>query len=388
MTPAADSVDTREAVPATGIPVRRVDFTRPRVCLLGLPFDPIDLAQAVERIREAAFAGRRCWVSTPNLNFAIAARTDAAFRDSVLRSDLSLADGMPLVWVARLLGLPLRERVAGSDLFEALLAHPSPPLKVYLFGGPPGVAARACERINARAGGVRCVGFDEAGHGSIDSMSDAAVIEGINRSGAHFVFVAVGAHKGQAWLARNAPRLTAPVLCYLGAVMNFSAGTVRRAPPWARRTGLEWAWRIKEEPALWKRYARDGLQFARLVATAVVPAAWAARSQRRRARGAVSPVKIEHAGAGTVLRPAAAASDAAASALRAALADCVDADARVTVDLSGVEAVGNGCAAALLVASGWFGERVGFAVTGAGPAARADLRRLLCDELLRGQGLD
>jgi len=380
MTPGVDSPFATAALPSS-LPERRVDFTRPRVCLMGLPFDPIGLADAVDRIREAAFAGRRCWVATPNLNFAIAARSDAAFRDSVLSSDLSLIDGMPLVWIARLLGLPVRERVAGSDLFEALQAHAGPPLAVYLFGGPPGVAARACERINARGGGTRCVGFDAAGYGGVESMSDGALIDRINGSGAHFVIVALGAQKGQAWIARNAARLVPPVLCHLGAVMNFSAGTVRRPPRWAQRSGLEWAWRIKEEPALWKRYWRDGAQAVRFVATRVVPAAHAARAQRRAVGGETPAVAIARSAAGTILRPAVGAGDGAAIALRGALAECVD-DRRVTVDLSGLAAVGNGFAAALLVAQGWFGARGDFAVSGAGPAARADLRRLMCDALL------
>ena len=271
MASAAEPVFAGE--PATGaVPTRQVDFTQPRVCVLGLPFDPISLAEAVERVRADAFAGRRCWIATPNLNFAIAARSDAAFRQSVLRSDLSLVDGMPLVWMSRALGAPLPQRVAGSDLFLGLQAHPGPPLKVYVFGGPPGVAARAAERINANGGGVRCVGFDEAGYGGVEAMSDPALIERINRSGAHFIFGAVGAQKGQAWFAHNAARLVPPVFCHLGAVVNFSAGTVSRAPPWARRSGFEWAYRIKEEPALWKRYFRDGLSAAGLVAERVLPA--------------------------------------------------------------------------------------------------------------------
>jgi hypothetical protein len=89
--------------------------------------------------------------------------------------------------------------------------------------------------------------------------------------------------------------------------------------------------------------------------------------------------------AGTVLRPAVAAGAAAAAALRSAFADCVADPDRVSVDLSGVDGVGNEFAATLLVAEGWFGARGGFAVTGAGAAARADLRRLLCDELLSGR---
>ena len=381
MVPAADPVRAHAPAPAA-VPAREIDFTRPRVCLLGLPFDPIGLAETVERVRADAFAGRRCWIATPNLNFAIAARSDAAFRRSVLQSDLSLVDGMPLVWMARALGLPVPERVAGSDLFEALQAHPGPPLNFYLFGGPPGVAARAAERINARGGGVRCVGFDEAGYGGVEAMSDAALIERINRSGAHFVSAALGAQKGQAWFARNVDRLAPPVLCHLGAVMNFAAGTVGRAPPWARRSGLEWVFRIKEEPALWKRYARDGLRAGRLLATRVVPAGLAARTQRAAAAAHVPAVAVERSVAGTVLRPQGAAGVAAAAALRGALAACAADAGRVGVDLSAVAAVGNEFAASLLVADGWFGARGGFTVTGAGARTRADLRRLLCDELL------
>ena len=82
MAPAADPVRLREPPAQAAVPMREIDFIRPRVCLLGLPFDPVSLPEAVERVRADAFAGRRCWIATPNLNFAIAARSDAAFRQS------------------------------------------------------------------------------------------------------------------------------------------------------------------------------------------------------------------------------------------------------------------------------------------------------------------
>lgn len=252
-----------------------VDFQRPVHALLGLAVDACDLAGAVATVRRAAFEGRPCMVSTPNLNFLVQAQGDAAFRDSVLGSELSLADGMPLVWVARLLGVPLPGRVAGADLFEALARHEGPPVKVFLFGGPEGAAQAACERVNARAGGLRCVGFDPAGFGTVEEMSGAERIVRINASGAHFVIASLGARKGQAWLLRNRTRLAAPVLCHLGAVVNFAAGRVQRAPRALQRSGLEWLWRIVQEPALWRRYAGDALAFASLLATRVVPLALA-----------------------------------------------------------------------------------------------------------------
>lgn len=257
-----------------------VDLDRKVYCLLGLPFDAVDMAAAVARVRSATVGGKPCFLSTPNLNFLIACRDDAEFRDSVINSDLSIADGMPLVWIARLLDLPIRRRVAGSSLFEELQQDAEGPLSVFFFGGAPGVAERACERLNAESRGLCCVGYECPGFGSVDDMSSAETIDRINSSGADFVVVALGARKGQAWIESNRHRLAAPVVSHLGAVINFVAGSVSRSPAWMQRRGLEWLWRIREEPGLWRRYARDGLGLLRLLATRVLPHAWFLRRQR------------------------------------------------------------------------------------------------------------
>lgn len=248
-------------------------FSREVHCLLGLPFDAVDMAGALARVREAAASRRRVFLSTPNLNFVVGARADRAFRNSVLHSDLSIADGMPLVWVARLLGAPIRERVAGAGLFERLGEPGAAPLKVYLFGGAEGVGEAACQRLNSRGGGLACTGFDAPGFGSLEELSAEDCVARINASGADFLVVALGAKKGQAWIERNRDRLAVPVVSHLGAVLNFAAGTVRRAPPWMQSAGLEWAWRIREERQLWRRYLGDGLAFLGLLATRVAPLA-------------------------------------------------------------------------------------------------------------------
>ena len=247
------------------------DFNRDVHCLLGLPFDAVDMAGAVARVRGAITSRRPCFLSTPNLNFAVTALADPAFRDSVLHSDLSLADGMPLVWVARLLGIPLAERVAGASLFERLHSSTGTPIKVFFFGGPDGVAELACARLGAHSAGMQCVGFEAPGFGSVESMSGDDCIARINASGADFLVVSLGARKGQAWIEHNLHRLRVPVVSHLGAVVNFVAGTVRRAPPWMGRLGLEWLWRIREEPALWRRYGHDGMALLCLIATRVFP---------------------------------------------------------------------------------------------------------------------
>jgi N-acetylglucosaminyldiphosphoundecaprenol N-acetyl-beta-D-mannosaminyltransferase len=250
------------------------DFSREIHCLLGLPFDAVSMEGAVQRIRTAAANRSPCFLSTPNLNFLVAAQSDIAFRNSVINSNLSIADGMPLVWIARLLGIPIRERVAGSALFDSLRNESGKPLSVFFFGGPDGAAESACRRLNTEGKGLACAGFESPGFGSIDEMSDETIIQRINASNADFLVVSLGAKKGQAWIERNRHRVTVPVISHLGAVVNFVAGTVIRAPVWMQNTGLEWLWRIKEDPALWRRYFWDGLALLKLLAGRVLPYAW------------------------------------------------------------------------------------------------------------------
>lgn len=245
-----------------------------RTVIGGLPFDVLDTSEAVNRVCTAIQQQERLFVSTPNLNFLVMAQEDEAFRQSVLASGLSLADGMPVVWLSRLQGTPLPERVAGSTVFEQLRAGAGQsiigrPIKVYFFGGPPGVAEKASAMLNAehgRAGGHMVgVGAFCPGFGSVADMSTPEVIAAINASGADFLVVALGAKKGQAWIMHNLSQLTVPVVSHLGAVVNFVAGTVERAPLKWQRSGLEWLWRIRQEPALFKRYWSDGIAFIWLI---------------------------------------------------------------------------------------------------------------------------
>ena len=262
------------------MPIRPVpDLFRPAHDILGLPFDVVGLEGAVATVLRSVASRTPLFISTPNLNFLIATQSDAEFRASVRESDLSLADGMPVVWLARLLGVPIRKRVAGSDLFEALREQDLQTVRVFFFGGPEGAARQAGEQLNAlaaaqraagRTPGLVCVGHESPGFGSLDEMSTPELIGRINASQADFVIVALGARKGQAWIQRNRGQLDAPVISHLGAVVNMAAGTIARAPRWMQRTGLEWVWRIKEEPLLWKRYAFDGLALARLLLTQVL----------------------------------------------------------------------------------------------------------------------
>jgi N-acetylglucosaminyldiphosphoundecaprenol N-acetyl-beta-D-mannosaminyltransferase len=253
--------------------IRSDDLRREVYCVLGLPIDAIEMTGVVSSIEFAASRRAPFLLSTPNLNFLVRARSDPEFRDSVLLSDLCPPDGMPLIWIARLMGLPVKSRVAGSDIFDALMSrrHPGRQLKVYLFGGADGVAAQASRAINDEHVGLRCVGAVSPGYGNVDELSKDEIIDHVNASNADFLMASLGALKGQLWLHRNRRRLSVPVRAHLGAVMNFQAQTIRRAPVWLRKFGFEWLWRIREEPQLWRRYLDDGLALIRLLATHTLP---------------------------------------------------------------------------------------------------------------------
>ncbi len=241
--------------------------------LMGLPFDGATELQCVEYLARAIDNDQRVFFTTPNLNFLISSQSDQAFKQSVLDSGYVVADGMPLIWIARLLGIPLPERVPGSGVFE-ILRHRganSGPIKVFFMGGPEGVAAKACDVLNNDDTAMQGVGFHYPGFGSVADMSGQELIDEINASGADFVLVALGAKKGQAWIEANYHRINAPIISHLGAVVNFVAGSVARAPLWMQKSGLEWLWRIYEEHSLLKRYWLDGLALIKLFFNDVLP---------------------------------------------------------------------------------------------------------------------
>lgn len=337
---------------------RELDLGRDVHALLGIVFDRIDLDGAAARIRQCIASGRRCFLSTPNVNFVAAATHDSRFRGSVLRSDLSLADGFPIVRIGRAMGVDFPGRVAGADLFEHLQSAgrsaQRPPIKLFLFGGPPGVGAQAAARLNAQAGGFECVGHDEGGFGDIEAMSSQATIERINASGAEFVLVALGAKKGQAWIERNRDRLHAPVQSHLGAVINFAAESVDRAPRWMQGLGLEWAWRIGQEPKLWRRYWDDGQLLLGTVARRLLPW-WLRRVLGSVPPGAGQPARfeVEHTPAGCVLRLSGDWRAADQSTLRAAVARHLSGGESIQFDLAAAPALGSAVLGLIALVDAW-----------------------------------
>ena len=272
---------------------RRDELSREVFGVLGIPIDPIELSASIAAVEAAVESGETLWLSTPNVNFLIASRADEAFREALLSSDVCPADGMPVVWIARLLGVPIKGRVSGADLFDALkcLDRRDRRIGMFLFGGASELAARVGETLSARSRGLKCVGTLNPGYGSVDEMSSDSVIETINASKADFLAVFLSAGKAQRWLLQNHDRLRIPVRAQFGAAINFEAGKVTRAPSFLRLAGFEWLWRIKEEPYLWRRYWSDGKSLLRLVVTHLLPLM--ASQMLMRLRGQQTNLEIE-----------------------------------------------------------------------------------------------
>lgn len=265
-------------------------FARDVFCILGLPFDAVTLSVAADRVSDAIAKKEKMFLSTPNLNWLRMASANAEFRSSALLSDLSVADGMPVVWIARMLSVPITQRVSGSDLIDELARNSR--MKVFFFGGEENNAEVAVNRLNDRSLPMRAVGGINPGHGNVEEMSSQHILENINSQSPDFVIVSLGAIKGQAWIVRNRLALNATVFSHLGAVVNFFAGSVSRAPKIFQRLGLEWLWRIIQEPKLASRYADDAVFLAKQLLTRLISLKFLQMTTASRVRNAPAEIKI------------------------------------------------------------------------------------------------
>jgi N-acetylglucosaminyldiphosphoundecaprenol N-acetyl-beta-D-mannosaminyltransferase len=241
---------------------------RRRLRLGGLQVDHLTFGQALEAIASLIAAGKGGIVLTPNVDHVVMVEHDDRFRCAYQAADLSLADGMPVLWAARLLGAPLPEKISGSDLVLPLMERAEAEgWRVYILGGATGVAVKAAQRLVARFPRIVIAGTQAP---RIDMGAPAAsradVAAHVRAAKADLVLVALGAPKQELWIAEAAPDLRPAVLVGVGAAVDFIAGAARRAPPWMSASGLEWLHRLAHEPGrLWKRYLLRDPEFLLIV---------------------------------------------------------------------------------------------------------------------------
>jgi len=238
--------------------------SRGRASLLGCPLDLLTLDDTVAAIDDAVAERRSLQHSALNAAKLVRIQRDETLRAAVAGSELVTADGQAIVWAARLLGQPVPERVTGIDLFESLLARAARRgYGVYLLGGSAAVADRAAAEIRARHPGIRLVGYR---HGYFGRDEDAAVVEEIRCARPDLLFVALETPVKETFLARYRDRIGAPFVMGIGGALDILAGERRRAPRLLQRLGLEWGYRLAQDPRrLARRYLVGNSVFIWLV---------------------------------------------------------------------------------------------------------------------------
>ena len=231
----------------------------PPIVMMGVPFDQVSVEQTLGIVREMIEEGRPHLLATANVDFLAQVQEDEGLRRILVDADLVVCDGTPLVWMSRLLGDALPERVAGSDLVPLLLdLAAGQGYRVYFLGGRDEVLGTALEKIRERWPALEVAGMYSPPFAPLEQMDHADICRRIREARADMLFVSFGCPKQEKWLARNYREAGVPVAVGVGATIDFLAGAVKRAPVWMRKTGLEWFYRVMQEPKrLAGRYWKD-----------------------------------------------------------------------------------------------------------------------------------
>lgn len=239
-----------------------------RVRFLNGQFDPLTLPQTVDAIFRMLDAGQSGWACTVNVAILMMMRANVRLQNFVDRAALVVADGQPLIWCAPLLGKSLPERVTGVDLLDALCQRAAREGKrVYLLGATEDIVAKAAQRLRAR-----CVNLHvEYGDGYFTNDEAPARADHIRASRPDILFVGMGVPRQEYFLEEQWHRLGVRMAIGVGGSFDVLAGLRGRAPDWMKKSGMEWLFRLVQEPRrLFTRYLMTNSQFVCLVLWAVL----------------------------------------------------------------------------------------------------------------------
>jgi len=221
------------------------------VTILGVRVDDVTFDEAIEWVAARIAARTPSQIATVNVEFIMAARENAAFRDVLNAAALNVPDSAGVTWAARRLGHPLRDRIAGVDLVERIAQRAGRSgWRPYFLGAGESVAQKAADVLRSRYPGLQVAGTFS---GSPREEEDGALVERIRAAAPDVLFVAFGAPAQDLWIARNLRRLGVPVCLGVGGAFDYVAGVTTRAPSWMRRVGLEWLHRVIRQPWRWRR---------------------------------------------------------------------------------------------------------------------------------------
>ncbi|MCB1693121.1 MAG: WecB/TagA/CpsF family glycosyltransferase [Pseudomonadales bacterium] len=237
--------------------------------LLNTPIDALTEAEVVDRVDKAIEAGEAIRIGVVNAAKIVAMQRDKLLYDDVTSSDLVLADGMSVVWASRILGEPLPERVAGIDLmFRFFELADKKGLRVYCLGATEEISKTIEANLKRDYPGLVLAGRR---NGYFDDSEAEGIARDIAASRPHFLLVAMTTPRKENFMGRFADILDVPVIHGVGGSFDVYAGKVERAPESWQRLGLEWLYRVKQEPRrLWKRYAVTNVKFMWMVLKSLI----------------------------------------------------------------------------------------------------------------------
>ncbi len=238
--------------------------------LLGLKFDVVTMESAVARCLELCRGPRRSHtVMTANASHLCMMRRDASLAQACMAADVTVADGMSVVWALQASGQSMPERVAGIDLMANLLAAAEANgLSVYFLGARRDVVTTLVERARLRHPALKIAGFRDGYFGSQDHP---AIVEEIRASGADMLFIGMPSPFKEMWSEQHRERLDVPLIMGVGGSFDVLAGFIQRAPQWVQVVGFEWFWRLLMEPRkLWKRYLVTNTEFIWLAGREII----------------------------------------------------------------------------------------------------------------------
>jgi N-acetylglucosaminyldiphosphoundecaprenol N-acetyl-beta-D-mannosaminyltransferase len=235
-----------------------------RVDILGVHVSAINQAMAVDEIGRWIADHEQHYVCVTGVHGVMECQRDPELRAIHNASGLTTPDGMPMVWAGRRAGASWMSRVYGPDLVLAVLeVAQARGWSSFFYGGKEGVPEQLVGRLRARFPDLRVAGTYSPPFRALTPEEDAALVDRINAAAPDLVWVGLSTPKQERWMAAHVGRLEAPALLGVGAAFDIHAGTLKQAPRWMQRSGLEWAYRLYREPRrLWRRYASNNPRFA------------------------------------------------------------------------------------------------------------------------------
>jgi N-acetylglucosaminyldiphosphoundecaprenol N-acetyl-beta-D-mannosaminyltransferase len=245
-------------------PGSTVDCDQPTVYIGGVRFDVINRRQALKRMTGFVEEGGPHLVCASNVDCVVQCQQDSAYRETINRSSLSIADGMGIVYASRFMGSPLPENVGGRLLVvDFCRVAGERGYRIFLLGGGPGIADAAAKSLTAMFPSLQIAGtFAPALGFELSGDANEECVQAVRSAAPHALFVAFGAPKQEKWLCQNLPRLNVSVAMGVGYTLDLLAGKFPLPPSWMTRVGLEWAFRLWHDPVrLAKRYLWRDLGF-------------------------------------------------------------------------------------------------------------------------------